>query len=401
VEIVMTSAATVPNDSEVRYSSPPPDQEVAGAIVASAPPAEVAAASLESVNGQGSGDGEVQLSPQPPDQALTGAVPAQQPPAPEAQTTALDTAVGAPLGLKDVDYDDALHDADLPADDAAPPAAIDLDNQAIYRVIRAVCVSDSGDDAYSAVSEDREFTTPGLAGDKRRQFGLGFGLILFTQESGHLGKVLALTKRRDPQGFASVFGPDADALLAATTQDAAADRLRPVAGHALWEQPWLDRFRAAGRLPACQAAQNEEAIEGFFRPMMPVALGLGFTTDRGLAMVFDRVVVRGLGSGLDWVVQTAGPLRTQAQRLLALDLLGFSSVAEFQASDTSLSPSGHFDARTHAALAAALRADGRVPMPTDSQLRCALLAAATGSARNRLLQLDAPTPLLTPVTVKA
>jgi hypothetical protein len=309
--------------------------------------------------------------------------------------------VGAPLGLKDVDYDDALHEADLPADDAAPPAVIDLDNQAIYRIIRAVCISDSGDDAYSAVSVDREFTTPGLPGDKRRQFGLGFGLILFTQESGHLGKVLALTKRRDPQGFASAFGQDADALLAATTQDAAADRLRPVAGHAVWEQPWLDRFRAAGRLPACQAAQNEEAIEAFFRPMMPVALRLGFTTDRGLAMVFDRVVVRGLGGGLDWVVQTAGPLRTQAQRLLALDLLGFSSVADFQAGDTSLSPSGHFDARTHAALAAALRADGRVPMPTDSQLRCALLAAATGSARDRLLQLDAPTPLHTPVPVKA
>ena len=397
----MTSAATVLNGSDLRYSSPPPDQDVAGAIVAPAPPGEASAASLESPNGQGSGDGDVQLSPQPPDQAVTGAVPALPPPAPEARTTAVDAAVGAPLGLKDVDYDDALHDAELPADDAAPPAAIDLDNQAIYRVIRAVCVSDSGDDAYSAVSADREFATSGLPGDKRRQFGLGFGLVLFTQESGHLGKVLALTKRRDPQGFASAFGPDADALLAATTQETVTDRLRPVAGQPLWEQPWLDRFRAAGRLPACQAAQNEEAIEGLFRPMMPVALGLGFTSDRGLAMVFDRVVIRGLGGGLDWVLQAAGPLRTQAQRQHALDLLGFSSVADFQAGDASLSPSGHFDARTHAALVAALRTDGRVPVPTDSHLRCALLAAAVGSARERLLQLEATTTLLDPVLIKA
>ncbi len=397
----MTSAATASNGSEIQYSSPPPDQDVAGAIVASAPPADAPAATLESTNGQGPGDGEVQFSPAPPDQVVTGATPAQPPPEAAAPATALDAAAGAPLGLKDVDYDDALHDADLPADDVAPPAAIDLDNQSIYRIVRAVCVSDSGDDAYSAVSADREFTTPGLANYKRRQFGLGFGLILFMQESEHLGKVLVLTKRRDPQGFASALGPEADALLASTTQAAAADRLRPVAGQALWEQPWLDRFRALGRLPACQAAQNEEAIEGFFRPMMPVALGLGFTTQRGLAMVFDRVIVRGLGSGLDWVVRAAGPLRTQAQRQLALDVLGFSSVADFQASVTSSSPTGHFDAVTHAALVAALRADGRVPMPTDSQLRCALLAAASRAALQRLRQIEATAALADPVLIKA
>ena len=118
-------------------------------------------------------------------------------------------------------------------------------------------------------------------------------------------------------------------------------------------------------------------------------------------MVFDRVVIRGLGGGLDWVLQAAGPLRTQAQRQHALDLLGFSSVADFQAGDASLSPSGHFDARTHAALVAALRTDGRVPVPTDSHLRCALLAAAVGSARERLLQLEATTTLLDPVLIKA
>src|SRR5260370_20267624 len=105
----MTLAATSPNGSDVLLSPHPPDQEVAGATVATAPPDAASAASLESRDGQDRRDGEVKLSPQPQDQGVTGAVVTPPPAEAEPRAPALDTAPGAPLGLKEGDYDHALH----------------------------------------------------------------------------------------------------------------------------------------------------------------------------------------------------------------------------------------------------------------------------------------------------
>jgi hypothetical protein len=148
----------------------------------------------------------------------------------------------------------------------------------------------------------------------------------------------------------------------------------------------VERFRRAGAVTAFQAAQNEEAIEGQFRPMLKVAFGLGLTTDRALAMVYDRVVTRGLGGGLRWVVEAACPLQTAAQRAQALGALGFKSVAQFQAS-VSLVQNGRFDPRTLAELTDALRRAGSIPLPAASELTGRLVAAATGPARQRLARL--------------
>jgi hypothetical protein len=276
-------------------------------------------------------------------------------------------------------------DAAHPEDD--PSAGVALGTQDIYRIIREVAIADSGDDLYAAV-------LVGPGGEAGGQpAGLAFGLVLFTQASGQLGAVLELMRAREPAVFAEVFGPDADALAATATAATPAARLAPVGGEPLWGPGWTERFRRSGAVPAFQAAQNEYAIEGLFRRVMPIAAGLGLTSDRGLAMAFDRVVARGPGGGGRWLVETAGPLRTERQRAHALTMLGFADLAAFQASVAGLRADGRFGPDTHAALAGALRRQGEAPMPTPADLTSRLIAAATEPARSRLVRLRDTTML--------
>jgi len=297
------------------------------------------------------------------------------------------------VSLKDGDYTDVVGDAPDP-EQAMPPAAagIPLDNLEIYRIVREVAVADSGSDLYAAISADREYETQGHSAYQRRHFGLGFGLVLFTQESGQLGAVLQLMQTREPQTFAEIFGSDAQTLLAVTNAPTAQERLQPVGGAPLWSAAWLERFRRAGAIPAFQAAQNEQAIEGQFRPMLHVALNLGLDTDRGLAMVYDRVVTRGLGGGIRWVVQAVGPFRTKAQRDQALRALGAADLRELQA-QAGLVPDGNFGPEKHAALVGALRDQGLVPLPGASDLISQMVEGASGAAKTRLQRLQASSVL--------
>src|SRR5207244_3551556 len=128
-----------------------------------------------------------------------------------------------------------------------------------------------------------------------------------------------------------------------------------------------------GEEPAFQAAQNEAAIEHQFRPMLNVAFGLGFTSDRGLAMVFDRVVTEGLGTGVRQVVQAAGALRTAAQRAHALHILGYTNLAAFQATTGWTPQDGNFGPETHAALVGALRQQGGATLPIARELMTRLV----------------------------
>jgi len=289
----------------------------------------------------------------------------------------------APLALKEPDYSDELSD-ELDVARAAPPAAATLTNEEIYRIIREVAVADSGDAVYAAISTDSDYET---AGGAPRQFGLAFGLTLFTQESGRLGSVLRLMKQRDPAAYAEIFGADGEALLATTNAATAAERLQPVGGEPLWSEKWIERFSRAGAVQAFQFAQNEEAIEGQFRPMLQVVYELGLTTDRALAMAYDRVVTQGLGGGLRWIVQTAGPLGAAAQRNHALQMLGYGDLAQFQSSTGWLTANGRFTHATHAALTGALRRQGMASLPLPDEMAWRLYASATGPAKRRLRRL--------------
>jgi hypothetical protein len=166
-----------------------------------------------------------------------------------------------------------------------------------------------------------------------------------------------------------------------------------VNGEVLWSEKWLEKFRRAGQVPAFQAAQNEEAIAGQFRPMLRIAADLGFVSDRGLAMVYDRVVTQGLGAGLRWVVQTAGPLRTAMQRQHALQMLGYQNAQQFQQAMGDLPQNGVFGPETHAALIAALREQGAAALPSNEDLMCRMITAANGNAKRRLLRLRDSTNL--------
>jgi hypothetical protein len=255
------------------------------------------------------------------------------------------------------------------------PPARPLDNQTIYRIIRAAADSLSGDTLYSAVSADD-------------QLGLLYGLVLFPQASKHLGSLLRLMRSRAEAAFLDTFGSAADELLAVTGAATAADRLRAVSGQFLWHEPWPSRFRHAGTIPEFQAAQNEEAIENQFRPIVKPTLALGLSSERGLAIAYDAVATRGIGGGLHWLVDAAGPLRTQQQRANALRVLGFPDLASFQQTVPWLRADGAFGPDTHAALVDALRRQGDVPMPTADELVATLVEAAEGDHHERLERLQ-------------
>src|SRR5262249_49170899 len=138
---------------------------------------------------------------------------------------------------------------------------------------------------------------------------------------------------------------------------------------------------------AFQAAQNEHAIEGLFRPMLRYAVELGIDTDRAMAMMFDRVLTRGVGGGVRWVVRVAGPLRTAAQREAALETLGFDDLRDFQVSTGWLSPTGVFGPDTHCAMVGALRRAGELLLPRAADYMCRMVGAAEDAARERLERL--------------
>jgi hypothetical protein len=293
-------------------------------------------------------------------------------------TTARSLAEGTPLDFKEPDYSDDVTPIDEPPREIVKLTAAPLEIRTILDIVREVARSDSGADTYSSI---------GIA---QPEHGLTYGLVRVTQASGRLGSMLGLMQSRDAAAFSATFGPNAAELLAVTTAATAPGRLAPVGGEPLTSPAWLERFKAAGQVPAFQAAQNEEAVEGLFRPMLPVASALGMDTDRALAMVFDRVVTMGIGGGLRWIVAAAGPLQTARQRDYALQTLGHANLAAFQ-SQSGLTPNGLFTAETHTQLTGALRQQGLIPMPSAEELMARLLRASSGPSRQRLSALMAST----------
>ncbi len=305
-----------------------------------------------------------------------------------AQDVASDAAIASSPSLKDAEYTVEVGDApDAERDSSDYANTVPLTNQRMYEIIRQVSAGHSGDALYAAISPDREFTTPGHGAYQKRHFGLGFGILLFTQESGQLGAVLQLMHDRDPERFASIFGKDSDALLAVTGAETPEARLQPVGGESLSSPNWIARFQAAGAYPVFQAAQNEQAIEGIFRPLLHVAEGFGLQTDRLLAMALDIAVGRGVGGAIRWLAHHIGPFETPGQRYHALEALGVDNLENFQAEVGWTPQDGQFGPETHAALAGALRRLDIVPMPKGSDLACRMVTRAEGALKQRLLRL--------------
>ena len=140
---------------------------------------------------------------------------------------------------------------------------------------------------YVAIGESR-----GKFGAQNRNTdnaGLSYGILQWTQAGGGLGQLLQAMYAADKRTFADTFGPSYASLLAVTAAKARADRLAPVGGVVLWEQPWTDRFTAAGRHPAFQQVQVNQAIHGpWFKEALKVGEILGVRTQRAYVLYFNR-----------------------------------------------------------------------------------------------------------------
>ena len=157
-------------------------------------------------------------------------------------------------------------------------AAISSDQRkhALVKKLAAMVVAHEGD--YDSVNKN----TDGA--------GASIGIFQWPQRSGDLGRLLKGYYRADAQRFIRIFGPQYRELLQATSSAS----MEPVGGTVLWVEPWVSRFRAAGREPVFQAVQDRMAMDGVhMRKTFEVTNILGFMTERSLAMVLDAVVSQG------------------------------------------------------------------------------------------------------------
>jgi len=259
-----------------------------------------------------------------------------------------------------------------------------------FRLAQSAARFESGEERYSAVNADGEFNDPAHEAYQRKHYGLHWGLVQLNQRSGALGRCLVACMRRDPVRFREAFGPAQDELIRVTTSATEEERLKPVASALLWEEPWISRFREAGRIPEFQAAQNEIAIEGYFDPNLRFAAALGFDSDRSLAMLYDRCIGLGNAGGRRFVAKAVTPARDDASLQRALKALGHDSVQALQRS-ADLRESAELGPKGHAAMIAGLRGLGissPVPVPSLEEMLDALVTAASGERfEDRLRQI--------------
>ena len=205
----------------------------------------------------------------------------------------------------------------------ALPGAMQLTIDDKKAIVLKVAQAESGAAAYSAINPDGEFNGAfnrnGYVHPASQTYhvGLSYGLIQFTQDGGSLGQLLAMMRDRDAATFAATFGPDSDESSASPTPGPGSKdcpggrsaRVQPIGGADLWEQPWRDRFTAAGQVVAFQAAQLELAATAYLDPMLEFCGNLGFDTDRSLAIAYDRSVQMGPLAARVWIANAAGRSR--------------------------------------------------------------------------------------------
>jgi hypothetical protein len=335
----------------------------------------------------------LRLSPPPPDivdgVAPIGDVPAAVPV--PAAAAALERDADLPPDLHDVDYAQLPDSAPIEFESRPTTIGAPLSNEQAFRIASAVAPAWSGADRWAAISLDREFGTAQHPAAGSRHFGLGFGLLLFTQESGLLGRMLRLFQQRDPEVFAETFGPDASALLATLTAATAAERLAPVAGSLLWQGDLPARFRAAAATPPCIFAQNEVAVESVVRPAAVTCLQVGLDTDRGVAMATDLVVAAGVGGGLRSLLRLAAPFTSTSELDGALSSIGLPDIPALQAL-ADVPRTNVWDVPTVTALIARRRAAG-LDRASSGEIQGRIVSRSAGARRSRLVALQASADL--------
>lgn len=157
--------------------------------------------------------------------------------------------------------------------------------------------------------------------------GLSWGFVQFTQDGGSLGVVLKKMHEKNPSKFKEVFGDNFQELIDVTNAtgiagqdqylDLSADkkteyredgtevfgpRVKEVATEKggnnkqhIWKSPWVERFVEAGKIMDFQEAQIEVAIDMYLNPSLQICKEYGLSSERSIAIAFDRTVNQGLG----------------------------------------------------------------------------------------------------------
>lgn len=249
-----------------------------------------------------------------------------------------------------------------------------------------------------AVSELRGQERPFAACAHDPDHGLRYGLAGFDQRSGALGALLHRCREEDPDGFAEIYGDAWAALLDVTGAPTREARMAPVAGAALHEPAWVERFARAAEHRPFQRAQLKEAAARHVDPMLGTAARLGLFRDRALAALLDRCLVLGNAAGVAEIAEVVCPVKRAAVGagdLHALDTslgaLGYGTgpmrarLAAFQA-DRGVGEDGRFGADTQIALVQALREQGHADL-TPGAVAAAL---TTYGSHGRLADADNP-----------
>jgi hypothetical protein len=125
--------------------------------------------------------------------------------------------------------------------------------------------------------------------------GVSFGILQWTQKSGSLGRLLREMAAADPVAFGRFFGASWARLLDVTGRAS----LEAVDGVALWAEPWVSRFAAAGRWPAFQQVQARVAAESeYMAGAVEIARLLGVSTERAMVLYYNRTVHQGSSGAL-------------------------------------------------------------------------------------------------------
>ena len=85
--------------------------------------------------------------------------------------------------------------------------------------------------------------------------GLSFGRLQWSQRTKALGNLLGEIHLADPARFDAIFGHGWRRLLEETKKGS----LEPIDGAVLWTEPWVSRFKAAGREPIFRQVQDRLA----------------------------------------------------------------------------------------------------------------------------------------------
>ena len=183
----------------------------------------------------------------------------------------------------------------------------------------------------------------------------------------------------DPAAFAATFGPaedfpeaDPQALLAVTNTLPAAPggvgadlpQLQPVSGKLVWSKEWITRFKAAAKVPAFQAVQFKTTAQVYLLPILPLAKQLRLNSEKGLAMMVERVIHMGQDRALTAILQAISPLKTDAMRTAALaHVAPGQTIAEFQRAHGLPDVLGTWEVRTHIKVLELLGLDQVPPIP--------------------------------------